>query len=255
MLLKKYMVFFCVFFICCSASLSWAELERGGEFSKANDYYAKGQYDLAIGIYEKLLPQGYESANIYYNMGNCYFKKGMFGRAILFYERALRIEPRDKDIAYNLTYAKTFIKKPGYSIPFIDKVKIAVQAPFGSFTVKGIMFYVVALYVMFLILLYRKKMVEPKKPYNSLWALALLFVMFIVGSYSLYLRVGSIGKEAVVVSKKADVSFGPFEKATVYYTLNEGVEVSIIDKKDRWYKIERPDGKAGWVKRGDVEAI
>jgi tetratricopeptide (TPR) repeat protein len=44
------------------------------DFAKANDAYMAGFYGNAITIYEEILSSGFESPDLYYNLGNAYFK-------------------------------------------------------------------------------------------------------------------------------------------------------------------------------------
>ena len=74
-------------------------------FDKANSLYQQQEFDKAIEFYQEILSQGYESAEIHYNLGNCYYRLNNLGRAILSYEKALLLEPNDSDIQYNLDLA------------------------------------------------------------------------------------------------------------------------------------------------------
>src|SRR5664279_1277626 len=74
----------------------------------ANDFYIKGNYDNAIKGYEQVLNTGYESAELYYNLGNAYYKSKKIDHAILNYERAILLDPSDEDIIFNLELAKTY---------------------------------------------------------------------------------------------------------------------------------------------------
>ena len=61
---------------------------------QGNHFYQKQQYDKAIESYSKVLNEGYESAELYFNLGNAYYRKGSLGYAILNFERALKLSPR-----------------------------------------------------------------------------------------------------------------------------------------------------------------
>ena len=76
----------------------------GEVFTRANRAYEQGDYQKAAGLYRRMLEEGYESGNLYYNLGNCYYKLKQKGRAILYYEKARRLIPGDADLQTNLTY-------------------------------------------------------------------------------------------------------------------------------------------------------
>ena len=75
---------------------------------QAEQFYAAGNYEEAADIYRQILDEGWESADLYYNLGNCYYKSGNHTRAILNYERALLLRPGDAMARYNLEMAQQF---------------------------------------------------------------------------------------------------------------------------------------------------
>ena len=92
-------ILYSLFSILCTAQSS-TQL-----FSTANQIYKDKNYEQAISAYQKLLSQGYQTAEIYYNLGNAYYKTNQIGQAILYYEKAQKIAPDDEDIHYNLKLA------------------------------------------------------------------------------------------------------------------------------------------------------
>lgn len=73
-----------------------APLDTEKIWNDANTAYVNADYPAATEGYERLLGEGYESAQLYLNLGNAYFKRGMNGRAILNYRKALRLAPGDE---------------------------------------------------------------------------------------------------------------------------------------------------------------
>ncbi|MDI6758019.1 MAG: SH3 domain-containing protein, partial [Endomicrobiia bacterium] len=65
----------------------------------------------------------------------------------------------------------------------------------------------------------------------------------------------AMGKLAVVMADEAESKFGPFDSATKFFTLYEGMSVMVLRCDDEWYKVRRSDGKVGWVRRDTVEII
>lgn len=45
-------------------------------FEQANAFYKENKFDQAILGYNKIIEQGFENGNVYYNLGNSYLKKG-----------------------------------------------------------------------------------------------------------------------------------------------------------------------------------
>ena len=65
-------------------------------FKEANNYYAANEFDKAVKNYESIINQGYESAQLYFNLGNACYKNGELTKAILYYERAKLLAPNDE---------------------------------------------------------------------------------------------------------------------------------------------------------------
>ncbi|MBR6648598.1 MAG: tetratricopeptide repeat protein, partial [Bacteroidaceae bacterium] len=98
------------------------ELPVSKSVLQGDSAYAKADYATAIAVYEAILAEGNEAASLYYNLGNAYFKSDEIAKAILNYERALLLDPSDKDIRFNLEFArsKTVDKvTEGYTIFFV----------------------------------------------------------------------------------------------------------------------------------------
>ena len=72
--------------------------------------YNKSKYLESINIYESILTDGWESNNLYYNLGNAYFRQNMIGQAIWAYNKALKINPRNSDVIHNLEIVNARIK-------------------------------------------------------------------------------------------------------------------------------------------------
>lgn len=66
----------------------------------------KGQPDLALAGYEKMLQQGFDGAQLHYNIGSLTMKKGDLSRAIFHLERAKQLDPFDDNINANLEVAR-----------------------------------------------------------------------------------------------------------------------------------------------------
>ena len=56
--------------------------------AKANKAYADGFYANAVELYKSVITAGYESIDLYYNLGNACYKQNDFASSILYYEKA-----------------------------------------------------------------------------------------------------------------------------------------------------------------------
>ena len=64
-----------------------------------------------------------------------------------------------------------------------------------------------------------------------------------------------IGKKAIILVESSDVYFEPFASATRHFLVFEGTQVIVLQRKDGWAKIERADGKIGWIQNADFDLI
>jgi len=242
--------------IFLSPAMGSAQVEKGSDpdyiFYKGNTLYEEGEYDGAISEYSKLHEQGLESGSLYYNIGNCYFKKGDIGKAILNYERAKKLIPEDSDLASNYSFARSLIKgdTSKASNPWFKRILHI----FDFFTINGLTVFLSIVFVCAILFLILGIFIHSLKRYYR-FVLPLLLIIFILGAFSLYGRVSLLGKEAVIISVSSDAKFEPIDSATTHFTVYEGMKVYITESKKDWSKVERFDGKAGWIVSGSMERI
>ncbi|MBL7158305.1 MAG: tetratricopeptide repeat protein [Candidatus Omnitrophica bacterium] len=248
-----FLIFFCMagFFSGCTSQKVPGELE--GLFESAGEYYKKGDYPLAIEDYEKILNSGYETGNLYYNVGNSYFKQNMIGKAIVNYKRALRLQPRDGDVRSNYKFAFSTVKRNVF-----PKQKIFVLKLFDivnkNLTTNEVTIVLSLVILIFMVNALLYVSIIPTRRFFVLSSVVLILI-FLANAYFLYAKACLIGKEAVVIQEAPDARFEPFPRATTHFTLYEGEEILVIERMDSWCKIKRVDGKIGWVKAEAVEVI
>jgi tetratricopeptide (TPR) repeat protein len=249
--------FLCLYLFFVAAVLPAACAQKSdsdkirSEFYQANLYYAAGKYSKAIEVYEDIIRQGWESGNLYYNLGNSYFKNGQLGRAILNYEKAMRLIPLDRDLESNYRYACSLIKikvsetKKFGIMRFIDKI-------FAYFTINWLAVFLSVIYIGILLILLASLYIYRLRKWRSL-ATVVLLVVFGLAFVALYRKASTVGRQAVVIAKKAEARFEPFEKATVYFTFYEGMKADVLLRRGRWCKVRRSDGKVAWIKKDSVD--
>ncbi|MBI5056846.1 MAG: tetratricopeptide repeat protein [Nitrospirae bacterium] len=239
-------------FIASLVSGAFADNDPSSIFKNGNQLYESGKYDEAIREYSRLLAQGVESGNLYFNLGNSYFKKGETGRAILNYERAKRLMPDDSDLRSNYNYALSRTENTGQQSSASMTEKIS--GIFSGLTINGLTIFVSAVYVLILAIFIAIIFFPAVKRY-LLIMLGVLSVIFLLSTFSLYSRVMVLDSEAIVVSKNAEAKFEPLDNATTHFTLYEGMKIFILESKHDWSKVERFDGKSGWIRNQELEKI
>ena len=254
---KKYFIFVCLFSAVFCLSFAFAQAKDAKDpsylFYRANGLYEEAHYKEAIDLYNSVLKQGLESGNLYYNLGNCYFKEGKLGLAILNYERARRLIPQDKDLEANYNYAVSLIKYKSSEASskwfkrFIDNTS-------NRFSIDRITLVLFFIYI-FIILAVIIAVVFKLSRSRAVVIIALLGAVFIFFSFLFYGKITSLKNQAILVVESSDAKFEPLDTATTHFTIYEGMKVHILSSKDKWYKVKRPDGKVGWIRKTDLEVI
>ncbi|MCX5677484.1 MAG: tetratricopeptide repeat protein [Candidatus Omnitrophica bacterium] len=224
-------------------------------FYTANHNYESRDYLKAVEGYVAILESGLESGNLYYNIGNGFLKMGSLGHAILCYERAKRLIPHDSDLKANLSYARSLVESANTETQG-NFILNALDAIFGLYSLRAIIFSATILYLL-LLLLIGLFIAKPFFARRFRAVLVLVVALFILNLSAVAARYFDerILKHGIVVQKEVECKYEPIEKSTTYYTLHEGREVLILNTRNGWRQVRRPDGKISWVKKEAVEEI
>ncbi|MDD3375388.1 MAG: hypothetical protein PHY73_06685 [Candidatus Omnitrophica bacterium] len=222
------------------------------KFYEANLSYKDGEYRKAIDLYEDIVRLGFANGVLYYNLGNSYFKIDDLGRAIVNYERAKFFIPRDGDLrsneqyAYSLTQAHNLLTKKMFLGRIIEKIR-------DEFTCNEIVWFLLALYIVLgFFVVFGMLSKWPKK---KIFIISGIFIVIIVfGSMMLITKVLAEDRAAIIMLD-TDAKFEPQDNATTHFSLVIGSRINVVKAEDNWAKIERLDGKLGWIKAKDFEMI
>jgi tetratricopeptide (TPR) repeat protein len=227
--------------------------QRIGEiFKLANRAYEQGDYQKAAGLYRQVLGEGYESGNLYYNLGNCYYKLKQKGRAILYYEKARRLIPGDADLQTNLAYVgrgtgatKSFSNPLAYLAP-LDRLLTLCSAGF---------FLLIILIITAMLATGWLK--DAKGKFKLWWRVLTSAVggVLLIGVVLTAFTWFDHAQPLSVVTGGAVARYEPNSTSTVYYSLPEGSRVRILTTQPGWSMVQRADGKSGWVQNDEVERI
>ncbi len=223
----------------------------------AEKLYEQQQYDSALLVYTQLIDEGFESADLFYNIGNAYFKKGDIAHAILFYERAYLLNPKDADIAHNLAYAHS---------QQVDKIDIIGQGFFKKiytsfyryFSLQTWVFLSVFCFILFLTGL----LVFLLSPVVTLKKVGFFVGVFCIGISAIsYSSASSRYSElenreyAILIEPAVSIGTEPSHSSKALVVLHGGVKVFILQERNGWYSIRLQDGTQGWIEQKHVEII
>jgi len=222
-------------------------------FFSANALYGEERWAEAAAEYERVLAAGWESGNLYFNLGNAWFRAGDVGRAVLDYERARRLLPRDPDVQANLSYAREQAGESGTQTLWPRLVfPLAGRAASGE-----LLGAASALYAAIMALLTVALFVPAVAPgARSAAAVAALALVVVLPSAAWRLATVDLPAWAVVVGHdEATVRFEPSASGTVHFQAKPGTVVRLLGAREGWAQVERADGRRGWVAQAAVATI
>ena len=226
-------------------------------FENANNLYEQGKYSEAIQQFEEIISNGYESWEVYYNLGNAYFKNNQVGKSILNYERALQLSNKNEDVKFNLDLADSLV---------IDKIQAPQQFILfkiwntfkNYFSLNMISFIVLILYIVLTISIVLRILI-PKRAIRAFTKLLIIpsLVLVIIFSITLTSRIYDHKnlKFGIILNEEIIVKGSPEDSGTELFTLHEGVKVQVQRQVNNWLQIRLTDGKVGWVKQDVLEII
>jgi tetratricopeptide (TPR) repeat protein len=248
--------YFILLLLLCTTLSGYPVSQRDYIF-KGNKAYSAGSYSTAVEMYKKVTDAGFESPELFYNIGNAYFKMNDFASAILWYERAKRIDPANEDIDFNLNVANTKISDKIEPLPELF-YKRWFNALIQFFSVDVWASICVVLFIAGLLcgILYLSSRVLVLRKIGfwlgfGLLAMAGLSFVFSWSSYSFT----KATTEAIVFAPTITVKSSPDDKSTDLFVVHEGTKVRLLDNISGWYEIRIANGSVGWLPATSLEKI
>ncbi len=231
---------------------------QGAFFDEGNLRYQEGNFDGALERYSRILDDGLESGELYYNVGNTYFKLGELGPAILYYERARRLMPGDDDLLANLELARSLTVDEIAPLPGFWLFR-AVGWWVGLLPRPALVWLVAVAYLIAIaaVILLILRPATVLAAWGRRVAIAGAAVTLIFG-LTLGVRELGIGaaEEAVIMAVETAVQSAPSDDSALQiFAVHEGTKVRTDRRSDAWIEIVLEDGKVGWVRADQLEPI
>ena len=222
-------------------------------FTMANQAYADENFQQAIELYSKILDEGVESGEVYFNLGNAYYKTNDLGRAILYYEKARKYIEGDPALEQNLKLARLKIVDKIEPIPklFLEEWWSELTHIFSLDTFLWICFSMFTLLILLVIiqLFYSRRILN-----QIIWITSILFVLVLIITISVIYEFETT-QFGVILEEKVSVVSEPDIDGTEVFILHEGTKVRINRNLNNWLEISIPDGKIGWLQEASLEII
>ncbi|HTA84380.1 MAG TPA: tetratricopeptide repeat protein [Bacteroidia bacterium] len=223
----------------------------------ANKAYSGEKYDKAITMYNSFINDGYESSQVYFNLGNCYYRKADYARAILNYEKAKKLNPSDADIQFNLQIAnlKTTDKITPDSELFLANWwhKLVDISSEKGWAITCILLLFIALLSISSYLVSRNLFIRQLGFWLGMLLLAFSLITFLF-SREQYNAITS-HDTAIVMSGSVTVKASPADNGTQLFIIHEGAKVWIVKSEGTWTEVKLANGSQGWLLTSDIEAI
>lgn len=226
-------------------------------YFKANAAYNNAYYEDAIKNYIKVIDSGFESADLYYNLGNAYFKSEDIPSAILYYEKALKLQPNDEDIQFNLQVANTKIVDKIEPVPVLFYKKwwrsiynMFTANSWAKISVGGLILFVILLAFYLLSRLIRIR----KMAFFTGLAILLLTLFAFAISLQKYQHLSN-NREAIIFTPTITVKSSPNPNSVDLFVIHEGSKVELRDKVGSWYEIRIANGSVGWLPETALKII
>jgi tetratricopeptide (TPR) repeat protein len=226
-------------------------------FEKANQLYLNGEYSSAREEYQKIINSGFESVELYYNLGNTFYKLGQIPPAILYYEKALIINPKDLDIRFNLDLANKLV---------VDKINPVNEFFFRKWfrNISGILetdtwgYISLISFVLLLsviLVVYVARGFKFRKVMVTSGVILLILLVFSLLFGGIQSKQSVHPDSAIVFSSSLTAKSSPDPGGTDLFVIHEGVKVKITDKVGTWIRIRLADGNEAWIPENSVERI
>jgi len=226
-------------------------------FEEGKKAYAAENYQKAIDSWKRILDNGKESSNLYFNLANAHYKMNHVGPSIYYYEKALQLTPNNSDVKTNLAFAenaridaieplpKTIFRKWYESIAGIfnysDWAIISVACSF--------------LFVGFFLFYYFSASEKSKRIlFTTALGMLLFLIVSVVMAFQTYKYV-QMDRPAILFAETANVKEEPSLGSPDAFVLHEGTKVQIIASQNKWVRVSLVDGRDGWLPKNDLKEL
>lgn len=225
-------------------------------FAKANEAYKKGDYQKAIGLYEKAMQKDEVSGELYYNLGNAYYKINQIAPSIYYYEKAMQLLPNDEDLRYNLSLVDQMkmdkIDKVPENILLRYKKKMNVLFSYNTWAILAVFWAFFGL-LTFGIFLFSHKI--NLKRISFVWMFLSLFFLLFSWYNADFGKKLSNQKYGIIFSPHVNLLTEPNLTSDKVFDLHEGTKLKVLRKSGEWELVKLPDGKKGWLPAADIRLL
>ena len=245
------------FFLIFTAGIAGQAQDLDSLFVQANKSYQQEDYLKALELYQEIENQNAISGELFYNMANVYYKTNKVAYAIYYYEKALGIDPNNKDILFNLEFAKRMtldnIEELPKSVSQKFRDTVVLKFTYNTWAIISVSF--AFLFALLFLLYHFSYRTGVKRIYFITSGITVILVsLSLLFSYQNFHYVTNT-KTAIIFAQQTQVKSAPTKSSEVNFLLHEGTKVFVLESLDNWVKIKIADGKMGWMEEEDLKEL
>ena len=226
-------------------------------YQKANSLYQEGEFETALNVYRDIVDAGFESSDLYYNMGNAAYRSNSIGYAVLYYEKALKLDPSHEDALHNLEFISRYRVDTFEQVPelFLRSWTGVLVKSFSEqvWSVLAIILFIIIL-VNVLIYLFSHRLFIKKAGFVAAVVGMVLFVISLSSALAQHRNI-TRPDTGIILSPSVVVKSSPSDTGTELFILHEGTRVRVNEEVSGWHNIRVIDGREGWIQAIDFKSI
>ena len=223
----------------------------------ADSAYVQGNYENAVKLYSQLAEDN-PTCDVCYNLGCAYYRIDDIAHSVLWFERALKLDPSNKDVAFNLEMArsKTIDKiVPQHEfILFTYFRSMTNWLSLRAWTTIGLLSFFLML-ASLLLFWGAGSILMRKVAFSSSILLLLVTLLSNVCAYQ-QRSFKQVHTSGIITSAAVTVKSTPADNGNDLFVLHEGSKVEILDSSlKEWCQVSIADGKQGWIPKKSFDLI
>ena len=225
-------------------------------FDQSNAFYTDGKYQMAIDGYKDILNSGFESAELYYNLGNAFYKLNNIPESNFFYEKARSISPTDEDILINLSYAQNLRIDKIEKLPITQTQNLKINI-LNLLSERGwsVLLIILAWIACVSFVLYLSVNNSGNKRIFFTQFIILMIGFIVVFTINYEKKNLNNEKFAIIYDKEIEVWSEPNKISELKFLLHEGTKVKQVDTIQDWVNIQLENGTLGWIQSSSIKTL
>ena len=225
-------------------------------FDQSNAFYTDGKYQMAIDGYKDILNSGFESAELYYNLGNAFYKLNNIPESNFFYEKARSISPTDEDILINLSYTQNLRIDKIEKLPITQTQNLKINI-LNLLSEKGwsVLLIILAWIACVSFVLYLSVNNSGNKRIFFTQFIILMIGFIVVFTINYEKKNLNNEKFAIIYDKEIEVWSEPNKISELKFLLHEGTKVKQVDTIQDWVNIQLENGTLGWIQSSSIKTL